>query len=76
MEYRVLEGIFENNKWKSIQILIGGEGRIYDRGQVTLDFNVIIISTDNYVTFYDIDKISGIEVYYDDLETLLEEVEW
>lgn len=75
MEYRVVESIFQNKNWKTLQLLKEGHDRMYDRDQITLDNDVIIFNTDSSVLFYDIKDIEGIQIFYLSVEEILAKVQ-
>ena len=75
MEYRVLESVFKDADWKSMQLLKDGHDKIYDREQITLDKDVIIFNSETSILMYDIQDIQGIQLFYLSVEEILKQVQ-
>ena len=74
MEFRVLESVFQNDHWQSMQLLKEGHDKIYNRDQITLDLDTLMINTDNSLLLYDIQDIHGIQLFYVTVEEILQKV--
>lgn len=72
MKGEYVEHIFKQESWKSMQLLLEGHDRIYDRDQIFYNGgDLIAIALDNNTIFYDLELIVGIRVYMDTVEDLL-----